>query len=58
MYAYALLMRATGDILEVGAFVSIRSQDVPSFERYLNLLNTYYGDLSYVTPPLAYLHLH
>ena len=43
----------TGDILEIGAFQAIRSQDVPAFERYLSLLGTYYNDLAYVFQPFA-----
>jgi len=41
-------IRATGDILEVGAFVSIRSRDVPSFDRYFSQLQTFYTDYRFV----------
>ncbi|KAF7301403.1 PCI domain-containing protein [Mycena indigotica] len=34
------------DILETGAFWSIRSQDVPSFDRYFSQLQTFYTDYS------------
>lgn len=33
------------DILEVGAFASIRNKDVASFDRYMDLLRTFYNDL-------------
>lgn len=36
-----------GDILEIGAFVSIRSRDVPSFDRYFAQLQTFYVDYRY-----------
>lgn len=39
------------DILEIGAFWSIRSKDVPSFDRYFSLLQTFYKDYSHVLPP-------
>ncbi|KDR83566.1 hypothetical protein GALMADRAFT_235811 [Galerina marginata CBS 339.88] len=39
------------DILEVGAFVSIRSRDVPSFDRYFAQLQTFYTDYSESLPP-------
>ncbi|KAF7313679.1 PCI domain-containing protein [Mycena chlorophos] len=32
------------EILEIGAFWSIRSQDVPSFDRYFSQLQTFYTD--------------
>lgn len=38
------------EILEIGAFHSIRTQDVPAFERYLSLLSTYYNDLASSLP--------
>lgn len=34
----------TGDILEIGAFCSIRAKDVPSFDRYFSQLQTFYTD--------------
>ncbi|KIK08381.1 hypothetical protein K443DRAFT_672406 [Laccaria amethystina LaAM-08-1] len=39
------------DILEIGAFCSIRSQDVPSFDRYFSQLQTFYIDYSSSLPP-------
>jgi len=39
------------DILEIGAFVSIRSKDVPSFDRYFSQLQTFYTDYSESLPP-------
>lgn len=33
-----------GDILEIGAFWSIRTKDVPSFDRYFSQLHTFYTD--------------
>lgn len=38
----------TGDVLEIGAFESLRTDDLAGFERYLSLLATYYNDLSCV----------
>jgi hypothetical protein len=37
-----------GDILEAGAYYSVRIKDIASFERYIAQLNTYYHDLAYV----------
>ncbi|GAA5894979.1 proteasome regulatory particle lid subunit RPN12 [Sporobolomyces salmoneus] len=34
------------DILEIGAIHSLRTSDVPAFERYLSLLQSYYQDSS------------
>jgi len=39
------------DILEIGAFWSIRAKDVPSFDRYFSQLQTFYTDYSSVLPP-------
>ncbi|KAI0677410.1 COP9 signalosome [Trametes maxima] len=39
------------DILEVGAFWSIRTKDIPSFDRYFSQLQTFYNDYSSVLPP-------
>ncbi|KAH8118609.1 COP9 signalosome [Phellopilus nigrolimitatus] len=39
------------DILEIGAFWSIRSKDVPSFDRYFSQLQTFYTDYSSILPP-------
>jgi 26S proteasome regulatory subunit N12 len=33
------------DVLEVGAFWSIRAKDVKSFDRYIDLLRVFYTDL-------------
>jgi 26S proteasome regulatory subunit N12 len=38
------------DILEIGAFWSIRSHDVPSFDRYFSQLQTFYTDYSSLLP--------
>ncbi|KAK4052035.1 regulatory particle non-ATPase [Microbotryomycetes sp. JL201] len=38
------------EIFEIGAFQSIRSQDVPAFERYLSLLSTFYNDFASKLP--------
>ncbi|KAF8222726.1 hypothetical protein L208DRAFT_1370727 [Tricholoma matsutake] len=42
---------AARDILEIGAFWSIRTRDVPSFDRYFSQLQTFYTDYSSVLPP-------
>ncbi|PVF99951.1 putative 26S proteasome non-atpase regulatory subunit 8 [Serendipita vermifera] len=39
------------DILEIGAFWSIRIKDVPAFDRYFSQLQTYYTDYQSVLPP-------
>ncbi|KAI0638321.1 COP9 signalosome [Trametes polyzona] len=39
------------DILEVGAFWSIRTKDIPSFDRYFSQLQTFYNDFGSVLPP-------
>ncbi|CAG8553979.1 6822_t:CDS:2 [Funneliformis mosseae] len=39
------------DILEIGAYWSVRAKDIPSFERYIAQLNTYYTDYSSLLPP-------
>ena len=39
-----------GDILEIGALTSIRSKDIPSFDRYFSQLQTFYTDYTYVYP--------
>ncbi|TRM68248.1 COP9 signalosome [Schizophyllum amplum] len=41
------------DILEIGAFWSIRTKDVPSFDRYFSQLQTFYTDFGSVLPPSA-----
>ncbi|GAA6020267.1 hypothetical protein JCM8202_002599 [Rhodotorula sphaerocarpa] len=38
------------NVLEIGAFESLRTDDLPGFERYLSLLATYYNDLSSTLP--------
>ncbi|KAN0060950.1 regulatory particle non-ATPase [Thecaphora frezii] len=38
------------DVLEVGAFWSIRTKDVESFDRYMNLLRAYYNDYAPILP--------
>ncbi|KIY49509.1 proteasome 26S subunit [Fistulina hepatica ATCC 64428] len=39
------------NILEMGAFCSIRAQDVPAFDRYFAQLQTFYSDYNSVLPP-------
>ncbi|PWN53538.1 hypothetical protein IE53DRAFT_383970 [Violaceomyces palustris] len=39
------------DILEIGAFASIRDKDVEGFDRYINLLRGFYDDYSKILPP-------
>ncbi|KIM68657.1 hypothetical protein SCLCIDRAFT_13454 [Scleroderma citrinum Foug A] len=39
------------DILEIGAFWSIRTKDVPSFDRYFSQLHTFYTDYRSSLPP-------
>ncbi|PCH41291.1 hypothetical protein WOLCODRAFT_162959 [Wolfiporia cocos MD-104 SS10] len=39
------------DVLEIGAFWSIRSRDIPSFDRYFSQLQTFYNDYSTQLPP-------
>ncbi|GJE84494.1 26S proteasome non-ATPase regulatory subunit 8 [Phanerochaete sordida] len=39
------------EILEIGAFWSIRTRDIPSFDRYFSQLQTYYNDYSSALPP-------
>jgi len=41
----------TRDILEIGAFWSIRTKNVPSFDRYFSQLQTFYTDFSSIMPP-------
>jgi len=41
----------TRDILEIGALWSIRSKDVPSFDRYFSQLETFYVDYSTILRP-------
>ncbi|CAO3648180.1 unnamed protein product [Mucor hiemalis] len=42
---------AARDILELGAYYSVRIEDIASFERYIAQLNTYYHDLAGELPP-------
>ncbi|KAI9316438.1 cornichon protein-domain-containing protein, partial [Dichotomocladium elegans] len=42
---------SVGEILEMGAYYSIRTKDIGSFERYISQLNTYYHDLASILPP-------
>jgi len=39
------------EILEIGAFWSIRSRDIPSFDRYFSQLQTFYNDLGPLLAP-------
>lgn len=39
------------DILETGAFYSVRAQNIPAFERYIAQLGPYYNDYSSFLPP-------
>jgi len=39
------------EILELGAFWSIKAQDLPAFDRYFSQLQTFYNDYSSVLPP-------
>ncbi|KAI6034262.1 SAC3/GANP/Nin1/mts3/eIF-3 p25 family-domain-containing protein [Pisolithus microcarpus] len=39
------------DILEIGAFWSIRAKDVPAFDRYFSQLHTFYTDYRSSLPP-------
>ncbi|KAH7924037.1 hypothetical protein BV22DRAFT_1105717 [Leucogyrophana mollusca] len=45
------------DILEIGAFWSIRSKDVPSFDRYFSQLQTFYTDYRHREFPIRGLNL-
>ncbi|XP_054153117.1 26S proteasome non-ATPase regulatory subunit 8-like [Oppia nitens] len=42
------------DVLEIGALFSIAKQDIPSFERYLAQLKTYYFDYNSQLPESAF----
>jgi len=44
-------LTTTRDILEMGALWSIRTKDVPSFDRYFSQLETFYVDYSPILPP-------
>ncbi|KAI8621680.1 COP9 signalosome [Chytriomyces sp. MP71] len=41
----------TREILEIGAEWSVKAKDIPSFERYISQLKTYYNDYSTTLPP-------
>lgn len=45
-------MVRAGEILELGAFWSIRSEDVPSFDRYYSQLQSFYDDYRSAPLPL------
>lgn len=45
-----LTLTCAGEILEIGAFWSIRTQDVPSFDRYFSQLQAFYTDYACVLP--------
>ncbi|KAI8976738.1 cornichon protein-domain-containing protein [Pilobolus umbonatus] len=45
------VMVTARDILESGAYYSIRIKDIASFERYIAQLNTYYHDYATALPP-------
>ncbi|SCV72854.1 BQ2448_4391 [Microbotryum intermedium] len=47
----------TGDALEYGALLSIQTEDVPSFERYMALLSSFYTEPSQVLTQLQHSHL-
>ncbi|KAG2195147.1 hypothetical protein INT47_006596 [Mucor saturninus] len=50
------VMTTARDILEVGAYYSVRIKDTASFERYIAQLNTYYHDLASVLTPSAQMY--
>ncbi|KAJ3101767.1 hypothetical protein HDU97_001051 [Phlyctochytrium planicorne] len=41
----------TREVLELGAHWSVRAKDIPSFERFISQLKTYYNDYNAVLPP-------
>ncbi|KAG1142288.1 hypothetical protein G6F37_007331 [Rhizopus arrhizus] len=45
------ILTTARDILEIGAYYSVRIKDIASFERYISQLNSYYHDLSEFLPP-------
>ncbi|KAF9535118.1 COP9 signalosome [Crepidotus variabilis] len=47
----AVELRIAREVLEIGAYASIRSRDVPSFDRYYSQLLTFYVDYSETLPP-------
>lgn len=44
-------LMVTREILEMGAFWSIRARDVPSFDRYFSQLQTFYNDYNSILQP-------
>lgn len=45
MYVESKLSRLfVGDVLEMGAYYSVRVKDIAAFERYISQLNTFYYD--------------
>ncbi|KAG0140988.1 hypothetical protein CROQUDRAFT_664443 [Cronartium quercuum f. sp. fusiforme G11] len=44
-------LRKARDVLEFGAFYSVRTQDIPAFERYISQLAPYYNDYTSLLPP-------
>ncbi|KAG0168724.1 hypothetical protein DFQ28_011400 [Apophysomyces sp. BC1034] len=44
------------EILETGAYYSVRVKDIASFERYIAQLNTFYHDLASVLPPSSQMY--
>ncbi|CAD6886436.1 unnamed protein product [Tilletia controversa] len=49
--AYVQQLVLARDVLEVGAFYSVRVQDVRGFDRYMDLLKTFYSDFGSKLPP-------
>ncbi|OZJ03300.1 hypothetical protein BZG36_02279 [Bifiguratus adelaidae] len=45
------LLTLARDVLETGAYLSLRAKDVAAFERYIAQLNTFYTDYSKLLPP-------
>ncbi|ORY94609.1 cornichon protein-domain-containing protein [Syncephalastrum racemosum] len=50
------VMLAARDILETGAYYSVRIKDIDSFERYIAQLHTYYHDLVTALPPSSQMY--
>ncbi|GAA5802276.1 hypothetical protein HPULCUR_007739 [Helicostylum pulchrum] len=50
------VMMTAREILEIGAYYSIRIKDIASFERYIAQLNTYYHDFASVLTPSAQMY--
>ncbi|KAI7869431.1 cornichon protein-domain-containing protein [Spinellus fusiger] len=47
---------AARELLETGAYYSVRVKDITSFERYISQLGSYYYDLVSVLPPSSQMH--